>query len=237
MSASPASERDLRPIVRIRDLVKEYRRGAEVVRVLDGLSLDIARGDFVALMGPSGSGKSTLLNLIGGLDRPTSGSLEVDGLHVDQLTDGSLARWRADHVGFIFQMYNLLPVLTAARNVELPLLLTSLSREERMRRVGAALQLVGLSNRARHRPRELSGGQEQRVGIARAIVTDPTLLLCDEPTGDLDRKSGDEVLALLEALNDEHGKTIVMVTHDPHAAERAHRVIHLDKGLLSEGSP
>jgi len=222
------------PIVRIRELVKEYRRGAEVVRVLDGLSLEIATGDFVALMGPSGSGKSTLLNLIGGLDRPTSGALEVDGLRVDQLGGGALARWRADHVGFVFQMYNLLPVLSAERNVELPLLLKSLTREQRSRRVAAALKLVGLSDRARHRPRELSGGQEQRVGIARAIVTDPTLLLCDEPTGDLDRKSGDEILDLLQALNREYGKTVIMVTHDPHAAERAHRTIHLDKGLLRE---
>ena len=223
------------PIVRIRDLVKEYRRGAEVVRVLDGLSIDIQKGDFVALMGPSGSGKSTLLNLIGGLDRPTSGTLEVEGLRVDRLSDASLAHWRADHVGFIFQMYNLLPVLTAERNVELPLLLTNLSRPERMKRVAAALELVGLTHRARHRPRELSGGQEQRVGIARAIVTDPTLLLCDEPTGDLDRKSGDDILSLLEALHRDYGKTIIMVTHDPHAAERSRRVIHLDKGMLSEG--
>jgi putative ABC transport system ATP-binding protein len=222
------------PIVRIRELVKEYRRGAEVVRVLDGLSLEIAAGDFVALMGPSGSGKSTLLNLIGGLDRPTSGVLEVDGLRVDQLGGGALARWRADHVGFIFQMYNLLPVLSAERNVELPLLLKDLTREQRGRRVAAALKLVGLSDRARHRPRELSGGQEQRVGIARAIVTDPTLLLCDEPTGDLDRKSGDEILDLLQALNREYGKTIIMVTHDPHAAERSNRTIHLDKGMLRE---
>ena len=222
------------PIVRIRDLVKDYRRGAEVVRVLDGLSLDIATGDFVALMGPSGSGKSTLLNLIGGLDHPTSGELEIDGLRVDRLGDGALARWRADHVGFVFQMYNLLPVLSAERNVELPLLLKDLTREQRAVRVAAALKLVGLENRARHRPRELSGGQEQRVGIARAIVTDPTLLLCDEPTGDLDRKSGDEILTLLEALNREYGKTIIMVTHDPHAAERSHRVVHLDKGLLRE---
>jgi putative ABC transport system ATP-binding protein len=222
------------PIVRIRDLVKEYRRGAEVVRVLDGLSLDIATGDFVALMGPSGSGKSTLLNLIGGLDRPTSGELVVDGLRVDRLGDGALGRWRANHVGFVFQMYNLLPVLSAERNVELPLLLSELTRDQRARRVAAALQLVGLSDRARHRPRELSGGQEQRVGIARAIVTDPTLLLCDEPTGDLDRKSGDEILDLLQALNREQGKTIIMVTHDPHAAERAHRTVHLDKGLLRE---
>jgi putative ABC transport system ATP-binding protein len=204
------------------------------VRVLDGLSLDIAAGDFVALMGPSGSGKSTLLNLIGGLDHPTSGTLEIDGLRVDQLGSAALGRWRADHVGFVFQMYNLLPVLTAERNVELPLLLKDLDRDERARRVAAALQLVGLSNRAKHRPRELSGGQEQRVGIARAIVTDPTLLLCDEPTGDLDRKSGDEILNLLEALNQEYGKTIIMVTHDPHAAERSHRVVHLDKGLLRE---
>jgi putative ABC transport system ATP-binding protein len=222
------------PIVRIRELVKEYRRGAEVVRVLDGLTLEIAAGDFVALMGPSGSGKSTLLNLIGGLDRPTSGMLEVDGLRVDELGGGALARWRADHVGFVFQMYNLLPVLSAERNVELPLLLKDLTREQRGRRVAAALKLVGLSDRARHRPRELSGGQEQRVGIARAIVTDPTLLLCDEPTGDLDRKSGDEILDLLQALNREYGKTIIMVTHDPHAAERAHRTVHLDKGLLRE---
>ena len=222
------------PIVRIRDLVKEYRRDAETLRVLDGLSLDIAAGDFVALMGPSGSGKSTLLNLIGGLDRPTSGVLEVDGLRVDQLSGGALARWRADHVGFVFQMYNLLPVLSAERNVELPLLLKDLTREQRRRRVAAALQLVGLSDRARHRPRELSGGQEQRVGIARAIVTDPTLLLCDEPTGDLDRKSGDGILDLLQALNQEQGKTIIMVTHDPHAAERSHRIVHLDKGLLRE---
>jgi putative ABC transport system ATP-binding protein len=185
-------------------------------------------------MGPSGSGKSTLLNLIGGLDRPTAGTLEVEGLRVDRLGDGALARWRADHVGFIFQMYNLLPVLSAERNVELPLLLTDLTREQRARRVAAALRLVGLSDRARHRPRELSGGQEQRVGIARAIVTDPTLLLCDEPTGDLDRKSGDEILDLLQALNREQGKTIIMVTHDPHAAERAHRTVHLDKGMLRE---
>jgi putative ABC transport system ATP-binding protein len=208
-----------------------------VVRVLEGLSLDIDRGDFVALMGPSGSGKSTLLNLIGGLDRPTSGSLEIDGLRVDELGEAALARWRAGHVGFVFQMYNLLPVLTAERNVELPLLLKDMTREERAARTAAALKLVGLSDRARHRPRELSGGQEQRVGIARAIVTDPTLLLCDEPTGDLDRKSGDEILNLLQALNREYGKTIIMVTHDPHAAERSSRTIHLDKGLLREDHP
>jgi putative ABC transport system ATP-binding protein len=221
-------------IVRIRNLKKDYQRGVEVVHVLDGLSLSIDAGDFVALMGPSGSGKSTLLNLIGGLDRPTSGSLEVSGLRIDRLGDAALARWRADHVGFVFQMYNLLPVLTAEGNVELPLLLKDMSRRQRRQRVAAALRLVGLEDRANHRPRELSGGQEQRVGIARAIVTDPTLLLCDEPTGDLDRTSGDDVLDLLQALNNEYGKTIVMVTHDPHAAERAHRTVHLDKGLLRD---
>ena len=235
MNAMPAEAAAGTSIVRIRDLVKDYRRGAETVRVLDGLSLDIQQGDFVALMGPSGSGKSTLLNLIGGLDRPTSGTLEVDGLRVDELSEGSLGRWRADHVGFIFQLYNLLPVLTAERNVELPLLLT----QPRSRAAHASRRRRAQAGRARHRakhlPRKLSGGQEQRVAIARAIVTDPTLLLCDEPTGDLDRKSGDEILTLLEALNDEYGKTIIMVTHDPHAAERAHRVIHLDKGMLSEG--
>ena len=222
------------PIVGIRDLVKEYRRGAEVVRVLDGLSLEIAAGDFVALMGPSGSGKSTLLNLIGGIDRPTSGVLEVDGLRVDQLSDAALARWRADHVGFVFQMYNLLPVLSAERNVELPLLLTTLARAERRRHVEAALALVGLTDRARHYPAQLSGGQEQRVGIARAIVTDPTLLLCDEPTGDLDRETASEILDLLVALNGRYHKTIVMVTHDAIAAARAGRVVHLDKGRLVE---
>jgi putative ABC transport system ATP-binding protein len=221
------------PIVRLRGVTKLYRRGAEDVRVLDGLDLEIAQGDFVALMGPSGSGKSTLLNLIGGLDRPTSGSVEVAGAALDQLGDAALTRWRADHIGFIFQMYNLLPVLSAARNVELPLLLSGLGKAERAQRVAAALSLVGLSDRARHRPRELSGGQEQRVGIARAIVTDPTILLCDEPTGDLDRKSGDEILDLLQALNSQQGKTIIMVTHDPRAAERARHTLHLDKGTLA----
>jgi putative ABC transport system ATP-binding protein len=201
--------------------------------VLAGLSLEIARGEFVALMGPSGSGKSTLLNLIGGLDRPTRGGIVVDGRDIATLSDGELARWRSQHVGFVFQMYNLLPVLSAERNVELPLLLMDLSAEERRRRVQAALRLVGLEDRARHRPRELSGGQEQRVGIARAIVTNPTLLLCDEPTGDLDRRTGDEVLALLRALNGQ-GKTILMVTHDPRAAESATRLVHLDKGLLTD---
>jgi len=221
------------PLVAIRDLYKEYRRGPEVVHVLDGLSLDIEEGDYVALMGPSGSGKSTLLNLLGGLDRPTSGALRVQGLELGELSDTALAQWRADNVGFIFQMYNLLPVLTAERNVELPLLLTRLPAAERLRRARAALRLVGLEDRARHRPGQLSGGQEQRVGIARAIVTDPTLLLCDEPTGDLDRKSGDEILDLLQALNAQ-GKTIVMVTHDPRAAERANRTLHLEKGRLVE---
>jgi putative ABC transport system ATP-binding protein len=221
------------PLIRIRELHKEFRRGPEVIRVLAGLSLDIARGEFVALMGPSGSGKSTLLNLIGGLDRPTRGGIVVDGRDIATLSDGELARWRSQHVGFVFQMYNLLPVLSAERNVELPLLLMDLSAEERRRRVQAALRLVGLEDRARHRPRELSGGQEQRVGIARAIVTNPTLLLCDEPTGDLDRRTGDEVLALLRALNGQ-GKTILMVTHDPRAAESATRLVHLDKGLLTD---
>ena len=222
-------------VVVIRDLVKEYRRGPEAIRVLDGLSLDIPDGDFVALMDPSGSGKSTLLNLIGALDRPTRGSITVQGLALDELTDSALAHWRADNIGFIFQMYNLLPVLTAERNVELPLLLTSLPAAERRRRARAALKLVGLEDRARHRPGQLSGGQEQRVGIARAVVTDPTLLLCDEPTGDLDRKSADEVLDLLVTLNS-LGKTIVMVTHDPRAAARASRTLHLDKGLLLEAA-
>jgi len=221
------------PLVRIVDLYKEYRRAPEVVKVLYGLSMGIEAGDFVALMGPSGSGKSTLLNLIGGLDRPTSGSIRVQGLELTQLSEGALARWRSDNVGFIFQMYNLLPVLTAERNVELPLLLSDLPTAERMRRARAALKLVGLEDRSRHRPGQLSGGQEQRVGIARAIVTDPALLLCDEPTGDLDRKSGDEILDLLQALNDQ-GKTIVMVTHDPHAAERARRTLQLEKGRLAE---
>lgn len=219
-------------LVRIRDLTKNFQRGSEKVEVLHRLDLEIPQGDFLALMGPSGSGKSTLLNLIGGLDRPTSGSIEVAGQEIGTLSEAALGRWRADNVGFVFQMYNLLPVLTAQRNVELPLLLTKLSAGERKQRATAALQLVGLSDRANHKPRELSGGQEQRVGIARAIVTDPTLLLCDEPTGDLDRKSGDEILDLLQALNQQQGKTIIMVTHDPRAAERAKRVLHLEKGQL-----
>jgi len=220
-------------LVRLRQVAKDYKRGAETVHVLHQLDLDIPKGDFLALMGPSGSGKSTLLNLIGGLDRPSSGMIEIAGQRTDSLSDGALGKWRANHVGFVFQMYNLLPVLTAERNVELPLLLTSLSSSDRNKRVSAALSLVGLSERSKHKPRELSGGQEQRVGIARAIVSDPTLLLCDEPTGDLDRKSGDEILDLLQALNTQQGKTIIMVTHDPHAAARAKHVLHLNKGQLT----
>jgi putative ABC transport system ATP-binding protein len=219
-------------LVKIRDLHKVYRRANERIDVLQGVTLDIPSGDFLALMGPSGSGKTTLLNLMGGLDTPTEGAIEVAGDRIDKMSGGKLSAWRARHIGFVFQMYNLLPVLTAARNVELPLLLTKLGSADRKRRVQTALGVVGLGERAKHYPRQLSGGQEQRVGIARAIVTDPTLLLCDEPTGDLDRKSGDEVLDLLQALNRDHGKTIVMVTHDPHAAARAKRTLHLEKGVL-----
>lgn len=221
-------------IVRAIDVHKSFHRGSERIEVLQGVNLEITRGEFLALMGPSGSGKTTLLNLIGGLDTPTSGTVEVGGVNIGRLSGGALARWRAQNIGFVFQLYNLLPVLTAERNVELPLLLTKLSKAQRRKHVAIALKVVGLSDRAKHYPRQLSGGQEQRVGIARAIVTDPTLLLCDEPTGDLDRKAGDEVLDLLQALNREHGKTIVMVTHDPHAAERATQVLHLEKGLLME---
>ncbi len=220
-------------LVRASNLHKEFRRGGERIDVLQGVDLEIPKGEFLALMGPSGSGKTTLLNLLGGLDSPTRGTITIAGRQIDRLSSGQLARWRAANVGFIFQLYNLLPVLTAERNVELPLLLTKLTRKERKRHVDTALRVVGLSDRARHYPRQLSGGQEQRVGIARAIVIDPTLLLCDEPTGDLDRKAGDEILDLLQALNRENGKTIVMVTHDPHAAARASRVLHLDKGVLS----
>jgi putative ABC transport system ATP-binding protein len=220
------------PLVQVRDVHKYFTRGNERIDVLQGVNLDVPAGDFLALMGPSGSGKTTLLNLIGGLDQPTSGTVDVSGVKISHLSGGMLARWRSQHIGFVFQLYNLLPVLTAERNVELPLLLTSLSKEERRKRVVIALKVVGLAKRARHYPRQLSGGQEQRVGIARAIVTDPTLLLCDEPTGDLDRKAGDEILELLYALNRQHGKTIVMVTHDPHAAERARRTLHLEKGAL-----
>jgi putative ABC transport system ATP-binding protein len=221
-------------LVKVRNVHKVYHRGSERIDVLQGVNLDIPQGDFLALMGPSGSGKTTLLNLLGGLDRPTEGALEVAGERIDEMSGGRLARWRSEYIGFVFQLYNLIPVLTAERNVELPLLLTNLSRAERRRRVQIALSVVGLADRAKHYPRQLSGGQEQRVGIARAIVTDPTLLLCDEPTGDLDRKSGDEILALLQALNRDHGKAIVMVTHDPHAAAAARRVVHLEKGRLSE---
>ena len=219
-------------LVKIQDLHKVYYRGSEQIDVLQGVTLDIPKGDFLALMGPSGSGKTTLLNLIGGLDTPSRGSIDVAGDRIDKMSSSKLAAWRSRHIGFVFQMYSLLPVLTAARNVELPLLLTKLSSAERKKRVQIALSVVGLGERANHYPRQLSGGQEQRVGIARAIVTDPTLLLCDEPTGDLDRKSGDEVLDLLQILNKEHGKTIVMVTHDPHAAARARRTLHLEKGTL-----
>jgi putative ABC transport system ATP-binding protein len=223
-------------LVKVRDLHKVYYRGSEQIDVLQGITLDIPTGDFLALMGPSGSGKTTLLNLIGGLDTPTKGSIEVAGDRIDTLSGGRLAAWRARHVGFVFQMYNLLPVLTAARNVELPLLLTKLGSADRKKRVQTALSVVGLAERANHYPRQLSGGQEQRVGIARAIVTDPTVLLCDEPTGDLDRKSGDEILNLLQTLNRDYNKTIVMVTHDPHAADRAKRTLHLDKGSLTNGA-
>jgi putative ABC transport system ATP-binding protein len=221
-------------LVRIRDVHKFYTRGTERIDVLKGVSLDIPEGDFLALMGPSGSGKTTLLNMLGGIDTPTQGLIEVAGVSIGNLSGSALSRWRAAHVGFVFQLYNLLPALTAERNVELPLLLTKLSRAERRKRANLALKVVGLADRSNHYPRQLSGGQEQRVGIARAIVTDPTLLLCDEPTGDLDRRSGDEVLELLQTLNKEYGKTIVMVTHDPRAAERAQRTLHLEKGVLVE---
>jgi putative ABC transport system ATP-binding protein len=221
-------------IVRASNVHKSFSRGDEQIDVLQGVKLEIPRGEFLALMGPSGSGKTTLLNLIGGLDTPTEGKIEVGGVDITHMGGAALARWRSQNIGFVFQLYNLLPVLTAERNVELPLLLTKLSKAQRRKHVEIALRVVGLSDRAKHYPRQLSGGQEQRVGIARAIVTDPTLLLCDEPTGDLDRKSGDEILDLLQALNREHGKTIIMVTHDPHAAERATQVLHLEKGLLME---
>ena len=220
-------------LVQINNVVKHYTRGKQVVEVLHGITLDIPKGDFVALMGPSGSGKTTLLNLIGGLDQPTRGEIIVDGQRIDRMSSSELSRWRARHVGFVFQFYNLLPVLTAERNVELPLLLTNMGGAERLKRANLALEIVGLKDRARHTPKELSGGQEQRVAIARALVSDPTLLVCDEPTGDLDRKTADEILTLLQRLNREHGKTIVMVTHDPKAAEYAARTVHLDKGTLA----
>jgi putative ABC transport system ATP-binding protein len=221
-------------LVNVDGVEKVFRRGSEDIHVLKDLHLKVPAGEFLALMGPSGSGKSTLLNLIGGLDRPTNGTVSIAGERVDELSDRKLAAWRARHIGFVFQLYNLLPVLTAERNVELPLLLTHLNRAQRKRHVATALAIVGLSQRSRHYPRQLSGGEQQRVGIARAIVTDPTLLLCDEPTGDLDRKAGDEILDLLQGLNREHGKTIIMVTHDPHASVRASRTVYLNKGQLSD---
>ncbi|WCE04934.1 ABC transporter ATP-binding protein [Pseudoxanthomonas sp. JBR18] len=221
-------------LVSIRNLTKTYQRGPEKVHVLHGLDLDIAAGDFVALMGPSGSGKTTLLNLIGGLDTASDGQIEIDGQHLESMSAGQLAQWRSDHVGFVFQFYNLMPMLTAQKNVELPLLLTHLSGAQRKRNAEIALTLVGLADRKSHKPNELSGGQQQRVAIARAIVSDPTLLICDEPTGDLDRNSAEEILGLLQMLNREHGKTIVMVTHDPKAAEYASHTLHLDKGVLVE---
>jgi putative ABC transport system ATP-binding protein len=219
-------------LVRARNVHKTFRRGSERIEVLQGLNLEIGKGGFLALMGPSGSGKTTLLNLIGGLDTASEGSIEVGGVDISRMSGAALSRWRSQNIGFVFQLYNLLPVLTAERNVELPLLLTRLSKAQRRKHVEVALKVVGLADRAKHYPRQLSGGQEQRVGIARAIVTDPTLLLCDEPTGDLDRKAGDEILELLKTLNRDHGKTIIMVTHDPRAADVATRTIHLEKGLL-----
>ena len=224
-------------LIEVKNVNRTFRRGSEEIHVLTALDLEVKQGEFLALMGPSGSGKSTLLNLIGGLDRPDQGSVRVGEDRIDSLSDRQLAAWRARHVGFVFQFYNLLGTLNAERNVELPLLLTHLSKSERRKHVEVALNVVGLSHRPRHYPRQLSGGEQQRVGIARAIVSDPTLLLCDEPTGDLDRKSGDEILSLLQALNREHGKTIVMVTHDPHASARATRTVHLDKGQLSVDAP
>jgi putative ABC transport system ATP-binding protein len=221
-------------MVQVRSVTKVYERGKQKVEVLHNLTLDIPRGDFVALMGPSGSGKTTLLNLIGGLDQPSGGEITVGGARIDRLSGGQLAKWRANNVGFVFQFYNLMPVLTAEGNVELPLLLTKLSSAQRKKNVAVALNVVGLADRAKHKPKELSGGQEQRVAIARALVSDPQLLVCDEPTGDLDRKTADEILGLLQVLNREHGKTIVMVTHDPKAAEFARRTLHLEKGTLVE---
>jgi len=225
---------DSKSLIRARGLGKTYRRGGEEIHVLQGLNLDVDAGDFVAFMGPSGSGKTTLLNLLGGLDVPSEGSVTVAGDEITRMSGARLTAWRARHVGFVFQMYNLIPVLTAFQNVELPLLLTSLSKADRRRHVETALGVVGLADRMRHYPRQLSGGQEQRVGIARAIVADPTFLLCDEPTGDLDRKSADEILGLIDRLVREHGKTVLMVTHDPLAAERARLVLHLEKGVLVE---
>ncbi|HEX4080375.1 MAG TPA: ABC transporter ATP-binding protein [Rhizomicrobium sp.] len=233
-NTAPRAENGPAPLVRLRGVTKIFKRGSEKVEVLKHLDLDVPRGDFLALMGPSGSGKTTLLNILGGIDRVSSGEVVVDGESLERMSEGALTRWRARHIGFVFQLYHLLPVLTAEENVALPLILTKLSAAERKRRARAALALVGLEDRARHKPGELSGGQEQRVGIARAIVTDPTILLCDEPTGDLDRKAGDEILHLLHLLDREHGKTIIMVTHDPRAAARAQHTLFMDKGVLSE---
>jgi putative ABC transport system ATP-binding protein len=221
-------------LIQVRDLDKKYRRGGEEIHVLQGLNLDVTKGEFIAFMGPSGSGKTTLLNLLGGLDVPTRGSITVAGDEITHMSAGKLTDWRARHVGFIFQMYNLIPVLTAFQNVELPLLLTKLSKAERRAHVETALSIVGLADRMNHFPRQLSGGQEQRVTIARAIVSDPTFLLCDEPTGDLDRKSADEIMRLLEELVATHHKTVLMVTHDPLVAARAQTTLHLDKGVLVE---
>jgi putative ABC transport system ATP-binding protein len=223
----------MEPLVSLKGVVKSYRRGRQTVEVLHNLNLEIAPGEFLALMGPSGSGKTTLLNLIGGLDRPTEGEVVVAGEHIDDLTGGQLAKWRSRHVGFVFQFYNLMPTLSAEKNVELPLLLTHLSGAQRRKNVEAALALVGLSDRRKHKPSELSGGQQQRVAIARAIVADPTLLVCDEPTGDLDRETAEEILGLLQHLNRQDGKTVIMVTHDPKAASFASRIVHLDKGALA----
>jgi putative ABC transport system ATP-binding protein len=234
MSPDAMTPNDSQPMISVRNATKSYTRGKQKVEVLHGLTLDVPRGDFVALMGPSGSGKTTLLNLVGGLDTPSSGEVSVGGERIDRMSGGALAKWRSVNVGFVFQFYNLMPVLTAAGNVELPLLLTRLSAAERRKRVAVALEVVGLADRATHKPRELSGGQEQRVAIARAIVSDPQLLVCDEPTGDLDRATADEILRLLQALNRDHGKTIVMVTHDPLAAGYARHTLHLDKGQLAE---
>jgi putative ABC transport system ATP-binding protein len=219
-------------LVEIRGLAKYYQRGGEIIPVLVDIDLDVRLGDFVALMGPSGSGKSTLLNLIAGIDKPSSGTIKVGGVDITELSEGDLALWRASHVGFIFQFYNLMPVLNAFENVELPLMLAGLSRRERRDRVDVVLSLVGLTDRADHRPNELSGGQQQRVAIARALITDPTLIVADEPTGDLDRTTGEEILSLLDRLNRELGKTILLVTHDPKAADRARRLVHLEKGVL-----
>src|SRR6201997_2557196 len=221
-------------LIQVRGVNKTYKRGGENIQVLQGLNLDVDKGDFVAFMGPSGSGKTTLLNLLGGLDVPTSGHISVDGDEITNMSSSKLTQWRARHVGFIFQMYNLIPVLTAFQNVELPLLLTSLSKAERRKHVEAALSIVGLAERMNHYPRQLSGGQEQRVAIARAIVADPTFLLCDEPTGDLDRRSADEIMDLIHRLVKEYGKTVLMVTHDPVVAKQADLTLHLEKGLLVE---